>query len=501
VTSRRTPRRPAPQGAGATADSTAPLSPPPLLLVEDSEATAALLCAHLIRAGRRVLHAPTAAVAARMMAAERPSLLLLDLNLPDGDGMALLRRLRADPGDGPRPAVIVVTGHGGVPEAVEAMRLGAFDFLLKPVEPARLLYAVDAALDGARVRARLGQAQPAGAADGAADDQPVPGMLGQDEAMRTVFRRLRRAAQSNAPVLVTGETGTGKELAAQALHALSPRARRPLVALNCAAIPRELIESELFGHVKGGFTGAVADRPGAAGEAEGGTLFLDEIGELDAAVQAKLLRFLQSGAYRRLGATAETRADVRFVCATHRDLRALVAAGRFREDLYFRLNVIPLALPPLRARGADVLLLAESLLRQLAAEEAAAFTGFDADARALLLAYAWPGNVRELANMLRRVVVLEEGRQVTAAMLAPLLAESAIPRDMRPAASDLPGQAGSDIASLDDTKRAAIVRALRLTGGNVREAADRLGIAASTIYRMGLAGREETEPPDGPDLS
>ncbi len=488
--SRRAPRRPAPAGAGAAAETV----PAPLLLVEDSEATAALLCAHLLRAGHRVLHAPTAASATRLLGAERPALLLLDLNLPDGDGMALLRGLRAiPPGGGAAPAVIVVTGHGGVPEAVEAMRLGAFDFLLKPVEPARLLYAVDAALDGARVQARLlhGQAGGTWTGDGA-EDAPVPFMLGQDASMRAVFRRLRRAASSNAPVLVAGETGTGKELAAQALHALSARAGGPFVALNCAAIPRELIESELFGHRKGAFTGAQADRPGAAGEAEGGTLFLDEIGELDPAVQAKLLRFLQSGAFRRLGAAAETRADVRFICATHRDLRAEIAAGRFREDLFFRLNVIPLALPPLRARGADVVLLAGSLLGQLAAEEGAAFTGFDDEARALLLAHAWPGNVRELANVLRRVVVLEEGVTVTARMLAPLLAES--PQSRAPGApAALPGHAGSDIVSLGEAKRAAIVRALRLTGGNVREAADRLGIAASTIYRMGLAGREEPD--------
>jgi two-component system repressor protein LuxO len=494
VTGNRTDRRrqPAPPGASHAPGAA------PLLLVEDSEATAALMHAHLVHAGHQVAHAPSAGAAARALAALRPPLVLLDLNLPDDNGLSLLRRMRAEsaePGAPPMPAVIVVTGHGGVPETVEAMRLGAFDFLQKPVDPARLVYAVAAALEGARAHARLRHV----AAD-SAEDAPVPGMLGRHETMRAAFRRLRRAAQSNAPVLITGETGTGKELAAQALHTLSPRAGRPFVALNCAAIPRELIESELFGHVRGAFTGAVADRAGAAGEAEGGSLFLDEIGELDPAVQAKLLRFLQSGAYRRLGAMAETRADVRFICATHRDLRAAVAAGRFREDLYFRLNVIPLALPPLRARGSDVVLLAESMLASMAAEEGAAFTRFSAEAAALLCAHPWPGNVRELANVLRRITVLEEGETISAAMLAPLLAETAgrgAPRDPPTPAighGALPGHAGSDIASLEATKRAAIQRALRLTGGNVREAADRLGIAASTIYRMGLAGKDDPAP-------
>jgi len=463
---------------------------PPLLLVEDSEATAALLCAHLARAGYRVVHAPSAGAAARALAVERPALMLLDLNLPDGNGLSLLRRLRAESARTAMamPAVIVVTGHGGVPESVEAMRLGAFDFLQKPVDPARLLYAVEAALDGARAHARLHRSAP-----DSADDAAVPGMLGEDARMRAAFRRLRRAAPSNAPVLITGETGTGKELAAQAVHALSPRAGRPFVALNCAAIPRELIESELFGHVRGAFTGALADRAGAAGEAEGGSLFLDEIGELELSVQAKLLRFVQSGVFRRVGATQETRADVRIVCATHRDLRAAVAAGRFREDLYFRLNVIPLALPPLRGRGDDVVLLAQALLSRMAAEEGAAFRGFAPEALALLRAHSWPGNVRELANVLRRIAVLEEGETIGADMLAPLLAETTAESETSRGAwpRHLPGHAGTDIDPLETTKRAAIQRALLLTGGNVREAADRLGIAASTIYRMGLAGRDE----------
>ena len=485
-------RQPALPG-GAPAQAAAPL-----LLVEDSEATATLMRAHLVRAGHQVAHAPSAGAAARALAALRPALVLLDLNLPDGNGLALLRRMRAEsaePGSPAMPAVIVVTGHGGVPETVEAMRLGAFDFLQKPVDPSRLLYAVTAALDGAHARARLRHP-----ARDAADDSAVPGLLGSHDSMRGVFRRLRRAAPSNAPVLITGETGTGKEMAAHALHLLSARAARPFVALNCAAIPHELIESELFGHAKGAFTGAVGERAGAAGEAEGGSLFLDEIGELDPAVQAKLLRFLQSGTYRRLGAASETRGDVRFICATHRDLRAAVAAGRFREDLYFRLNVIPLALPPLRARGEDVLLLAQALLARMAEEEGAAFTRFAPDAAELLRRHPWPGNVRELANLLRRIAVLEEGDTITTAMLAPLLAETAAEATLAAPslAADgalLPGQAGGDIASLEDTKRAAILRALALTGGNVREAADRLGIAPSTIYRMGLAGRDEPSSP------
>jgi DNA-binding NtrC family response regulator len=470
------------------AQAATPAPDAPILLVEDSEATAALLSAHLAAAGHRVRIAATVEAGLAALADRLPDLVLLDLNLPDRPGMDLLRAIAArDLGPAQKPAVVVITGQGGVPEAVEAMRLGAFDFLTKPVEPPRLLYAVAAALEWRRAQAAPDDAQAHGH-----DDSPVPGMLGECPAMRAVFRRLRRAAQSSAPVLVTGETGTGKELAAAALHQLSARAAKPFVPLNCAAIPRELLESELFGHARGAFTGALADRAGAAGEAAGGTLFLDEIGELDMAVQAKLLRFLQSGHFRRIGTAHEVAADVRFVCATHRDLRADVAQGRFREDLYYRLNVIPVALPRLAARGGDLVLLARSLLRSLAQQENARFDAFAPEAEAMLMTHSWPGNVRELGNLLRRIVVLEEGRLVTAAMLAPMLAEAL------PGASEIglgcdrvPGFASSDrIAPLEDTKRAAILRAIRLTGGNVREAAEQLGIASSTIYRMGLAGVE-----------
>ena len=488
---------PAPASASTSA-STPPPQQAPILLVEDSAATAALLSAHLVAAGHGVRLADTAAAAAAALAQALPQVLLLDLNLPDRPGMSLLAALAAQAAQTgqPRPAVIVITGQGGVPEAVEAMRLGAFDFLTKPVEPARLLYAVAAARE-------WHQAQPlhddklhdgalhdsTGAADNAA---AVPGMLGECPAMRAVFRRLRRAAGSSAPVLVTGETGTGKELAAAALHQLSARAAKPFVPLNCAAIPRDLLESELFGHARGAFTGALADRPGAAGEAAGGTLFLDEIGELDMAVQAKLLRFLQSGKFRRIGTAHEVSADVRFVCATHRDLRADIANGRFRQDLYYRLNVIPVMLPRLAARGGDLVLLARALLAQLAREEKAGFDSFTPEAEALLMGHAWPGNVRELANLLRRIVVLEEGRVVTAAMLAPMLAEALPGHPPAEPAAGLPGFASSDrITPLEQTKRTAILRAIKLTGGNVREAAEQLGIASSTIYRMGLAGTEQ----------
>lgn len=477
---------PAATRAPASAPPAASKDVAPILLVEDSEATAALMSAHLGAAGHRVRIAATAEAGLAALAHALPEVLLLDLNLPDRPGMDLLRGLAArqlPPAE--KPAVVVITGQGGVPEAVEAMRLGAFDFLTKPVEPPRLLYAVAAALEWRRA-----QTAPEDEPRQVGDDAAVPGMLGDCPAMRAVFRRLRRAAQSSAPVLVMGETGTGKELAAAALHQLSARAAKPFVPLNCAAIPRELLESELFGHARGAFTGALADRAGAAGEAAGGTLFLDEIGELDMAVQAKLLRFLQSGHFRRIGTAHEVPADVRFVCATHRDLRADVAQGRFREDLYYRLNVIPVTLPRLAARGGDLLLLARALLHQLAQEERAKFESFAPEAEAMLMTHAWPGNVRELSNLLRRVVVLEEGRVVTTAMLAPMLAE-ALPGAIEIGLGVLPGFASSDrIASLEDTKRAAILRAIRLTGGNVREAAEQLGIASSTIYRMGLAGVE-----------
>jgi two-component system repressor protein LuxO len=302
--------------------------------------------------------------------------------------------------------------------------------------------------------------------------------------MQAVYRTLETAAASRATIFVTGESGTGKELAAEAIHKLSPRRDGPFLAINCAAIPKDLIESEIFGHVRGAFTGAVADRIGAAQAADGGTLFLDELCEMDLSLQGKLLRFIQTGSFQPVGSTQLRRTDVRFVCATNRDPLREVREGRFREDLYYRLHVVPVVLPPLRDRGEDVIAIAETMLARAAAEERKAFRGFSDDAKAALLAHRWPGNVRELENAVRTAVVLHDAELVTAAMLPnPLPRSLAAP--MPAPSPPAPGRAR--IRPLAEVEREAIEQAVALCDGNIVKAAAELGMSPSTLYRKRAA--------------
>jgi two-component system repressor protein LuxO len=383
---------------------------------------------------------------------------------PARDAIGALRRA------GLAGPIIATSRNGSVSIAVDAMRAGADDFVVKPFRPAEL----------AR-RLALALARSGGAAE------PVPpspaqagqfaGFLGNSPVMQAVYDGIRRVAASKAPVFLTGESGTGKELCAQAIHVHSACAPRPMVALNCSAIPRELMESEIFGHVKGAFTGAHEDRPGAAELAHGGTLFLDEVCEMDLALQAKLLRFVQTGRLRRIGDGRERSVDVRFICATNSDPLAAVASGRFREDLFYRLHVLPLRLPPLRERAGDVLLLAREFLTRYAEEERRNFVGFDAEAEAALERHAWPGNVRELQNVIRRVVVLHDGERVSAAMLAlPALGGTA-------PASEASRRRVCEIDPYWRQERKIIETALAAFGGNAARAAAALEISPSTIYR------------------
>jgi two-component system repressor protein LuxO len=311
-------------------------------------------------------------------------------------------------------------------------------------------------------------------------EETFEGFIGASPAMKEIYAQIERVATSKAPVFVTGESGTGKEVCAEALHLRSRNFSGPFIALNCGAIPKELMESEIFGHMKGAFTSAHEDRAGAAELANGGTLFLDEICEMDIALQAKLLRFIQTGSFRRVGGTKELKVNVRFVCATNRDPKAEVEAGRFREDLYYRLHVLPMHLPALRERGNDILLLARSFLARFAEEEGRAFAGFDTDAEAALIAYRWPGNVRQLQNVIRRVVVLHDGELVTGAMLdLPQGASHEAARDTGP----LPR---ADSPSIDPywlQEQRIIEQALAAFDGNAQKAAAALEIAPSTIYR------------------
>jgi DNA-binding NtrC family response regulator len=451
-----------------------------ILVVEDSEAVLAMTARQLaalhypvrgagsLAAARAALAGPDAAVA-----------VLLDLRLPDGDGMELLRALRSGTTD---PAVIVMTAHGSVDAAVDAMRDGADDFLVKPFPAARLQTTTRLAIDRRRLVRLVRTVSP-----GLSDDR-FEGFIGADLSMQAVYRMIEQAARSKATVFITGESGTGKELCAEAIHRRSDRRNRRFIALNCGAIPKDLMESEIFGHSKGAFTGATSDREGAAMRADGGTLFLDEIGELAPPLQVKLLRFLQTGVLQRVGSDKLTKVDVRILCATNRDPLAEVAAGRFREDLYYRLYVVPIHLPALRERGDDVIKIARHFLEQFAAEEGRRFTGFAPEAEARLGAYAWPGNVRELQNAIRNIVVLHDGDRVTVDMIplpikgAPLLRGTAPPTHQQPS----PAQDPDAIRPLAEHEREIIEAAIEACAGNMTEAAKRLGISTKTIYRKRL---------------
>jgi DNA-binding NtrC family response regulator len=376
-----------------------------ILIVEDEALIRAELRRALSRAGYEVVEASDVNEAVRAGLRDF-DLILSDLRLPGLDGDALLDRAGAVP-------VILMTAHGSVPSAVDAMKRGAVDYLTKPFDPDELVLIVGRALAARASASTTAAAEASAAADGGALD----GMIGSSPAMARLRRTIAKLAASDGRVLITGESGTGKELAARALHRRSGRRDGPFVPVNCAAIPEGLIESELFGHTRGAFTGAVASAEGLVYAANGGVLFLDEVGELPAQAQARLLRLVQEQEIRRIGSSKTVRVDVRLIAATHRDLRAMVDAGDFREDLFFRLRVLELELPPLRERGDDVLELAAAFLARLADGLAKGPLALTPDAREALRGHRWPGNVRELENAIERAVTLHEGGPIDAAAL------------------------------------------------------------------------------------
>nr|MCU0790839.1 sigma-54 dependent transcriptional regulator [Nitratireductor sp.] len=360
-----------------------------VLIIEDTMTIAMVFRAWLDRKGINTLHAATGADGLAMIRAGQCRAVLLDLQLPDTNGIEILKEIQREELD---VAVVVVTASGSINNAVEAMRLGAYDFIVKPASEERLVTTMRNALERTSLRRAVSQIRQ-GYGEGA-----THGFIGSSLPMIAVFRTIDAVAKSNASVFILGESGTGKEVCANAIHNASGRRSGRFVALNCAAIPKDLIESEIFGHVKGAFTGATTDREGAAVAADGGTLFLDEICEMDVNLQAKLLRFLQTGTVQRVGSDKAIKVDVRIVCATNRNPLQEVQEGRFREDLYYRLFVVPVEMPALRDREGDVLKIAHSFLQTMAAEEGKRFEGFTADAEGMMLAYSWPGNVRELQN-------------------------------------------------------------------------------------------------------
>jgi len=475
-----------------------------VLIVEDALPLATVYGHHLARAGIDTLHVETGREALARIRKGGVSVVLLDLQLPDMNGMDVLATIREEQ----LPVtVVVVTSSGSIKTAVDAMQAGAYDFIVKPVAEERLVTTTRNALERetlTEVVADVRKPSRAGTASG---------FVGSSLPMTAVYKMIESVARSNASVFITGESGTGKEVCAEAIHKSSPRAKRPFVPLNCAAIPKDLIESEIFGHVKGAFTGATSDRDGAAARADGGTLFLDEICELELNLQAKLLRFLQSGTVQKVGSDSLKKVDVRIVCATNRDPLEEVEAGRFREDLYYRLHVLPINLPPLRARGADILELARHFLTQFAKEEGKVFEGFSVEAEETLMAHTWPGNVREMQNTIRNLVVLNEGPVVEADMLTTLQGRTpvprrdpgAVPRQVPVASADRPLVTGGGTEAwpqitlslgqpFEKLEKQIIEATIEACGGSLPKTARILQVSPSTLYRKKEIWAAQDEP-------
>jgi two-component system repressor protein LuxO len=450
-----------------------------ILLVEDSPSLSVVYREYLREQEYQVVHVDTGEAALEAIAADLFDAILLDLQLPDMNGMDILNEVntRALP-----TAVIVITAHGSVDIAVEVMQGGAFDFVEKPFTADRLFVTLEYAL----TRQGLEEIVDLYRRDHFHE------FVGASLPMQSVYQIINSAAASKATVFVTGESGTGKEVCAHAIHNESPRRDKPFVALNCAAIPRDLMESEIFGHTKGAFTGAVTAREGAAARADGGTLFLDEICEMDMDLQSKLLRFIQTSSFQKVGGNKLQSVDIRFVCATNRDPIEEVRAGRFREDLFYRLHVIPVELPPLRQREDDVILIARHLLKSYTHEENKRFERFTPETESILRAFDWPGNVRQLQNVIRNIVVLNDQDIVTPSMLPPPLSDISASMPALSAQGESPGgespvTSGSTdsmaIQPLWQVEKQVIEHTIEHCDGNIPKAAALLEISPSTIYR------------------
>jgi two-component system, NtrC family, nitrogen regulation response regulator NtrX len=452
-------------------------SGPQVLLVDDEANVRRMLGALLQTEGFAVAEAPNGNSALLMLQEVDPDVVLLDLMMPPGpDGLETLTRMR-DRGTG--APVIMMSGKAQLTDAVRAVKLGAFQFLEKPLSPEAVLVTVRAALELNRTRAqnRALQAELARRAS----------LIGEGPAMQQVRELIARVAPTEARVLITGESGTGKELVAAAIHAASERQKRAFVTVNCAAIPRDLVESEMFGHERGAFTGATERRLGRFELAHGGTLFLDEVGDLSHEAQAKLLRTLETGELQRIGAEEVLRIDTRVVAATNRKLDEAVEHGAFREDLYFRLNVFPIELPPLRERLEDLPALVTHLAERVRPRHAATFTD---DALDALAAYSWPGNVRELANLIERLSILS-GPVVDAPAVRQVLRSGPTPPPQGSSLASLQGRSLSD--ALDEVERGLITSALNQAQGNMAEAARILQTDRANLYRrMRRLGLEKT---------
>jgi two-component system response regulator HydG len=439
-----------------------------VLIVDDEPAARSGLSRLLVGEGYSVETADGGAAALELASARPPDLVVTDLKMPGMDGLTFLAKLHEHNREIP---VIVATALADLGSAVTAMRAGADDFIAKPIDFDQLTLVIERALERRSLR---NEAEYLRRQMHERDGEGLEGMIGASAAMQKVYGLARQVAGSRATVLITGESGTGKGELARAVHALGPRAKNPFIALHCAAVPETLLESEMFGHEKGAFTGADRRRVGRFEQADGGTLFLDEVGEIPLAMQVKLLRVLQERTFERVGGSEPVQCDVRIVAATNRDLLAEVQAGRFREDLYYRLNVVHVEMPPLRFRGGDAMILAHHFLRKFATDNHKMIEAFSEDARARIASYTWPGNVRALENAIERAVVLAEGTVIGVDDL-PLEA------DVRSSSSSvrIPG------ATMEQIEREAILKTLEACDGSTARTADVLGISVRTIqYRL-----------------
>lgn len=410
--------------------------------------------------------------------------ILLDLQLPDMDGLELLD---SNPDLVKNCSVVIATADGSISRAIEAMRRGSFDFMVKPLSGKRLVSTMQSAVQSSpREPGTSSQPKLIEKPDG------FMGFVGMSYPMQNVYEQIANVARSRATVFITGESGTGKEVCAEAIHNAGSRAKNPFVAINCGAIPEELLESELFGHLKGSFTGAISDRVGAVQAANGGTLFLDEICEMELKLQVKLLRFLQTGMIQRVGSAKPEAVDVRIVCATNRDPENEVAKGRFREDLFYRLAVVPIELPPLRARGSDIVLLANTFLARFGKEEHKNFDKIEGEVARAFARHDWPGNVRELQNTIRRATVMCDGPNIPIETVPQISSMSTIAKDENSAGSssmlgEPKNQSGLSShlegLTLDEVERIVVENAIENSQGSIPSAALTLGVSPSTLYR------------------
>jgi two-component system response regulator HydG len=453
-----------------------------ILLVEDDPEMLDLVREHLEGEGHTVTALGRGTEAIARIKAEEFDIVLTDLRLPDVDGMEILRACReARPGI----PVVLITAFGTIETAIQAIRDGAYDFITKPFTLDEIGLLVGKAWEAQRLREENRRLR-----EEVADRYRLHNLLGRSPTMQTVFGLIRQAAPSGVNVLITGESGTGKELVAKALHFNSPRAERPFLPINCAAVPANLLESELFGHVKGAFTGAVGSRRGLFREANGGTLFLDEIGDMAPELQAKLLRSIEDRSVRPVGSDQAVPLDVRLIAATNQDLPARIRTGQFREDLYYRLAVIPIHLPPLRSRKDDIPLLADHFLHRAVATTDKPILGFTPEAMAALLRHAWPGNVRELENVVERAVALTTNGQIDPQAL---LLDAGLITGTGPALAQLTKR-----PTLRELTDEYVTLVLQEAGGDKARAAEILGISKRTLYRWDRHAPTPHEPfPEG----